>query len=218
MIDLFHVSFKYPGSREEALRDLTLHLEKGELAFLTGPSGAGKSSLLRLIFGAEKPSRGQVVIAGHNVSRLTNESLPYLRRNIGMVFQDFKLLPGRTVFDNVAIVLEVLGKSRSYIRPKVLNMLKEVGLTHKAESLPETLSGGEQQRVAMARALVGDPQILLCDEPTGNLDKRQAGEIMALIKKASIRGTTILIATHDPTLLSGNERLFRLEEGRLVAD
>ncbi len=218
MIHLFHVSFKYPHSREEALKDLTLHLEKGELAFLTGPSGAGKSSLLRLIFGAEKPSRGQVVVAGHNVAHLTKDSLPYLRRNVGVIFQDFKLLPGRTVFDNVAIVLEVLGKSRSYMRPKVLNMLKEVGLAHKAESLPETLSGGEQQRVAIARALVGDPQILLCDEPTGNLDKEHAAEVMELIKRANIRGTTVLIATHDPALLAGSERLFRLEEGRLVAD
>lgn len=217
MIQLFHVSKKYPLSRDEALRDVTMHLEKGELAFLTGPSGAGKSTLLRLLFGAEQPTSGQVVIAGNNIAHLSQDSLPYLRRNIGVVFQDFKLLPGRTVFDNVAIVLEVLDKPRSYIHPKVLHILQQVGLAHKADVLPESLSGGEQQRVALARALVNDPQILLADEPTGNLDPERARDIIGLIEKTNIRGTTVLIATHDPQLYTG-KRVFRLEEGRLVAN
>ena len=214
MIQFFHV-YKSYGSDSFALTDLTLHIEKGEFVFISGPSGAGKSTLLRLIFCAERPTRGQLLVGGRNVARLAKSAVPYLRRNIGVVFQDFKLLPRRTVLENVALSLEVAGARGRDVRRKTYAVLKEVGLAHKLHHKPLCLSGGEQQRVAIARALVNEPQILLADEPTGNLDPERSQEIMRLLEWANARGTTVVVATHDPRLLLSGKRIVTLVGGRL---
>ena len=215
MIQLFHVYHSY-GSERPTLADVTLEIEKGELVFLTGPSGAGKSTLLKLVFCAEQPTRGQLLVGGRNISRLARRAVPYLRRNVGVVFQDFKLLPRRSVEDNVGIALEVLGLPRREVRRRTYAVLKQLGLAHKRHVLPPRLSGGEQQRVAIGRALVNEPQILLCDEPTGNLDRERSEEIMGLLEEANSRGATVVIATHDPTLLNrGGRRVVVLDEGRV---
>lgn len=216
MIQLFHV-YKSYGTDAQALVDLSLEINKGELVFLTGPSGAGKSTLLKLIFCAERPTRGQLLVNGRNVARLSARAVPYLRRNIGVVFQDFKLLARRTVEENVAVALEVLGVPGRVVRQKTYAILKQVGLAHKLHQHPTRLSGGEQQRVAIARALVNEPQILLADEPTGNLDHERSREILELLESANARGTTMLIATHDARLLDRGKRVIALENGRLVA-
>ncbi|HXX31383.1 MAG TPA: cell division ATP-binding protein FtsE [Myxococcaceae bacterium] len=218
MIQMFHVTKAYPGD-PPVLTDVNLTVDKGEFVFLTGPSGAGKTTLLKLVFCAEQPTRGQILVGGRNVARIRDASIPYLRRNIGVVFQDFKLLPHRTVLDNVAFTLDVLGTPRAESRERVLRMLKLVGLQHKAESLPLKLSGGEQQRVVIARALVNDPTILLADEPTGNLDPALTVEILDLLCEVNVRGTTVVVATHDATLLERyQKRVIRLERGRVVGD
>ncbi len=218
MIQMFHVTKSYSGD-PPVLVDLNLDVQKGEFVFLTGPSGAGKSTLLKLMFVAERPTRGQVLIAGRNVARLRAGGIPYLRRNIGVVFQDFKLLPTRTVAENVGFTLDVLGTPRDIVRDKSLKALKSVGLEHKADVLPPKLSGGEQQRVVIARALVNDPAILLADEPTGNLDPRLTVEIMDLLCDVNARGTTVVVATHDASLIERyQKRTLRLERGTLVAE
>jgi cell division transport system ATP-binding protein len=218
MIRLFHVTKRY--TRDAcALNDVSLRIEKGGFAFLTGHSGAGKSTLMRLLFAAEKPTEGQVMVAGHSISRLTESSVPILRRNIGVIFQDFKLLSRRTVFDNIAFVLEVLGRPRREIEERVRTVLRQVGLEHKSKSLPLRLSGGEQQRVAIARALVGEPLVLLADEPTGNLDPALSTEIMRLLESVNARGTTVLVATHDIKLTETfHKRVITLENGRVKTD
>jgi len=216
VIQFFHVYKTYPGD-VQALVDLTLEIDKGEFVFLTGPSGAGKSTLLRMVFCAERPTRGQLLVGGRNVARLAANAVPYLRRNIGVVFQDFKLLQRRTVEENVALALEVLGAPRREVRRRTYAVLKQVGLAHKIHQYPPRLSGGEQQRVAVARALVNEPQILLADEPTGNLDHERSSEIMNLLEAASARGTTIVVATHDLRLLERGQRVIRLDAGRLAA-
>lgn len=218
MIQMFHVTKAYPGD-PPSLSDINLNIEKGEFVFLTGPSGAGKTTLLKLIFCAEKATRGQILVGGRNIARIREAAIPYLRRNIGVVFQDFKLLPSRTVADNVAFTLDVLGIPRSECRARVMRMLKLVGLEHKADSYPLKLSGGEQQRVVIARALVNDPTILLADEPTGNLDPALTVEIMDLLATVNVRGTTVVVATHDATLLNRyQKRTIRLERGLIVSD
>ena len=218
MIQLFHVYKAYPGD-PPVLADLNLHVRKGEFVFLTGPSGAGKSTLLKLIFLAERATKGQILVGGRNVARLRESGVPYLRRNIGVVFQDFKLLPRRTVADNVAFTLDVLGVPRAEGHERVMRILKRVGLEHKADVLPPRLSGGEQQRVVVARALVNDPAILLADEPTGNLDPALTIEIMDLLRDVNVRGTTVVVATHDQTLLERyDRRTIRLERGTIVSD
>jgi len=218
MIQMFHVTKAYPGD-PPVLTDVNLTVDKGEFVFLTGPSGAGKTTLLKLVFCAEQPTRGQILVGGRNVARIRDASIPYLRRNIGVVFQDFKLLPHRTVLDNVAFTLDVLGTPRAESRERVLRMLKLVGLQHKAESLPLKLSGGEQQRVVIARALVNDPTILLADEPTGNLDPALTVEILDLLCEVNVRGTTVVVATHDRSLLEQyKKRVLALERGHLVSD
>ncbi len=216
MIQLFHV-YKSYGADAHALVDVSLNIDKGELVYLSGPSGAGKSTLLRLVFCAERPSRGQLLVGGRNVARLGASAVPFLRRNIGVVFQDFKLLLRRTVEENVALTLEVMGAPRRDIRRRTYAMLKQVGLAHKLHHYPLRLSGGEQQRVAIARALVGEPQILLADEPTGNLDEERAREIMELLDHANSRGTTVVVATHDRMLLERGRRIIHLDAGRVVA-
>lgn len=218
MIQLFHVRKAYPGDAP-VLDDITLRVEKGEFVWLTGPSGAGKSTLLKLLFCAETPSSGQILVGGRNIVRLAQGGIPYLRRNIGVVFQDFKLLPNRTVVENVGYALEVLGASDGEIRERALKRLAQVGLQHKASSLPRRLSGGEQQRVAIARALVNEPTILLADEPTGNLDPGLTDSILQLLFDANARGTTVVVATHDRSLLTRyHRRTIGLEKGKLVFD
>ncbi|HEY3306873.1 MAG TPA: cell division ATP-binding protein FtsE [Desulfuromonadaceae bacterium] len=216
MIQLHNVSLAYQKDAT-ALNNITLRIEKGEFVFLTGPSGAGKTTLLRLLYGALTPSRGQVLIDGQNVSRMAPAQIPHLRRLVGVVFQDFKLLPSRTVFENVAITLEVLGWGRADIGKKVLHILKQMGMESKINFTPQRLSGGEQQRVALARALVNDPKILLADEPTGNLDDANKNQILNIFKEANIRGTTVVVATHDRRLIENNhKRLVILNKGDIV--
>jgi len=199
MIQLFHI-YKNFGPKS-ALHDLNLRVHKGEFVFVTGASGAGKTTLLRLIFGADRPTGGQLLVNGINLSRINRRNLAMLRRKIGFVLQDFKLLANRTVFDNVALALEMTGERRSLVRKKTHLTLRQVGLAKRESAFPLQLSGGEQQRVAIARAVVKDPLILLADEPTGNLDAELTMEIMDLFRGIHRRGTTVVVATHSRELL-----------------
>ncbi len=218
MIQLHNVYMSYQGDGA-ALSSVTLKISKGEFVFLTGVSGAGKSTLLRLLYGALQPTRGQVVIDGVNISKLSSSQLPFLRRKIGVVFQDFKLLPTRTVLENVALTLEVLGWGKKDINKRVYHVLKQMGLEHKINSTPLRLSGGEQQRIALARALVNEPKIILADEPTGNLDEESREQVLSVLKEANIRGSTVVVATHDRRLIeSSRKRLIVLDKGRIVED
>ena len=218
MIQLFQVTKQYDAGAP-ALAELTLHVKKGEFVFLTGPSGAGKSTLLKLLLCAEQPTSGQLLVFGRNVAKVKPSRIPYIRRNLGVVFQDFKLLAGRTVAENVSFPLEVRGLGAREVRKRVLAMLRSLGLDGKEDKLPPALSGGEQQRVAVARALVGDPALLLADEPTGNLDPERTLEVMDLLHAANARGTTVLVATHDRSLLERyRKRVIALDAGRVVAD
>ncbi len=202
-----------------ALRNITLQIEKGEMAFITGPSGAGKSTLLKLVYAAERPDSGRIVVGEWDSERLKERDIPFLRRSIGIVFQDFRLLNNMNVYDNVALALRVRGMSERDIKPLVLDALKLVNLRHKVEAFPPTLSGGEQQRVVIARAVVGEPFILLADEPTGNLDPDTASEIVRVFKEINAKGTTILIATHNKELFrSTGLRVFRLDNGCIVEE
>jgi cell division transport system ATP-binding protein len=218
VIQLFHVTKEYPGDGP-ALQDVTLEIGKGEFVFLTGPSGAGKSTLLKLIFCDEPATSGQLLVFGKNVAKIRPAAIPYLRRNIGVVFQDFKLLPQRTVAENVALPLEVRDLGDREIRRRLKALLRSVGLEHRADKFPPSLSGGEQQRVAVARALAADPALLLADEPTGNLDPDRTLEVMDLLHAANARGTTVVVATHDRSLLERyKRRIVALDRGRLLSD
>ena len=217
MIQLFRVSKSFGVSK--ALQNINLRIRKGEFVFVTGPSGAGKTTLLRLIFGAEPPTEGQILIRGINLNRIRRTSLDLLRRRMGFVFQDFKLLPRKTVLQNVAIALEVTGERPAVVRKKARQALKAVGLSKKEELYPLQLSGGEQQRVAIARAVVNDPLILIADEPTGNLDPDITRDIMILFRSISLRGTTVIIATHSQELMKDTEqRIILLKEGRMLKE
>jgi len=216
MIQLHNVSLAYQQDAS-ALNNIDLNIGKGEFVFLTGPSGAGKTSLLRLLYAALTPNRGQVLIDGQNITRISRSQIPLLRRSIGVVFQDFKLLQNRTVFENVAIALEVLGWGRADIGKKTMHILKQMGIESKYNLATQRLSGGEQQRVALARALVNDPKILLADEPTGNLDDANKNQILNIFKDANIRGTTVVVATHDRRLIEqSHKRLVTLNKGEIV--
>ncbi len=218
MVQLFHVTKEYPGDAP-ALQDVSLEIEKGEFVFLTGASGAGKSTLLKLIFCEEGATAGQLLLFGKNVAKIRSGAIPFVRRNIGVVFQDFKLLARRTVAENVALPLEVRAIPEKEIRKKVRGLLRSVGLEHRADKFPLSLSGGEQQRVAVARALAAEPALLLADEPTGNLDPDRTLEVMDLLYAANARGTTVVVATHDRSLLERyKKRVVVLERGRLVSD
>jgi len=198
-----------------ALRDLNLKIDKGEFVFLTGPSGAGKSTLLRLLLLEERPTEGEVIVGGRNLSTLTRDEVQAYRRTVGFVFQDFKLIANTSVFENVAFTLRVLGQPIEQQRRRTYQVLKWVGLQHRLNALPEELSGGEQQRVAIARALVNEPHIVLADEPTGNLDPDLSLEIMNLFRDMNARGTTVLVATHDRELIKWvGRRVIQLEHGR----
>lgn len=196
MIRLDHVFKRYPGGYD-ALKDINLHVDEGSMAFLTGHSGAGKSTLLKLIAAMERPTRGQVIVNQRNLNKLGRRGIPYYRRGLGVVFQDHRLLMDRTVFDNVALPLVVAGVSHRELGRRVRAALDKVGLLHKEKALPITLSGGEQQRVGIARAVVNKPPVLLADEPTGNLDPGLSAEIMDLLADFSDHGVTVLVATHD---------------------
>ena len=202
-----------------ALRDLSLTVDKGEFVFLTGPSGAGKSTLLRLLLVQERPSEGEIFVNGHDLSKLSRSDIQEYRRGIGFIFQDFKLIPTRTVFENVAFVLEVLGVPPAQQRRRAFQVLKWVGLQHRINAYPRDLSGGEQQRIAIARALVNDPALVLADEPTGNLDPDLSLEIMNLLREINAGGTTVLVATHDRELIRlVGRRTVTLDQGRIVED
>jgi len=218
MIQAFHV-YKQYDRESSALSDITLHVEKGEFCFLTGPSGAGKTTFLKLVFREELPTQGQILVGGRNVTAIPTGQIPELRRSIGVVFQDFKLLKRKTILENVAFVLRILSVPKSERRRRAFAALKAVGLHHKLHAYPLQLSGGEQQRVAIARALINEPILLLADEPTGNLDPEMAQEIMALFQEVNSRGTTVLVATHDREMIQRlGKRVITLERGRVVGD
>lgn len=217
MIQLIHVSKYY--NRRPALSDVSLEIEKGEFVLLMGPSGAGKSTLLRMLIRAEQPDEGQIFVQGRNVTKLRPSEVPYLRRKVGSVFQDFRLLPKKSVFENVALPLVVQGASAQDIRRKVTEALRAVGVEHKKDQPPHSLSAGEQQRVCIARAIVNGPIVLLADEPTGNLDPERTGEIIDLFKLINARGTTVIVATHDPDVMTQvNRRVVVLEHGVLAPE
>jgi cell division transport system ATP-binding protein len=200
-----------------ALRDLSLTIDKGEFMFLTGPSGAGKSTLLRLLLRQDLPSEGRLTVAGHDLSELRGAEVQAYRRGVGFVFQDFRLIPRFTVFQNVAFVMRVLGVARGVQQRKTFQVLKWVGLQHRMNAFPEELSGGEQQRIAIARALVNDPQLVLADEPTGNLDPDLSLDIMNLFREINARGTTVIVATHDRELIQRvGRRAVSLDHGAIV--
>ena len=216
MIETHHLS-KFYSRGLYALRDLSLSVEKGEFVFLTGPSGAGKSTFLRLLLMQERPSEGEILVNGNNISKFTRREVQEYRRGIGFIFQDFKLVPTRTVFENISFVLEVLGLPSTQQRRRAFQVLKWVGLQHRINAFPSDLSGGEQQRIAIARALVNDPALLLADEPTGNLDPDLSLEIMNLLREINAGGTTVLVATHDRELIRlVGRRTVTLDQGRIV--
>ncbi|MFM1795896.1 MAG: hypothetical protein RLZZ340_573 [Actinomycetota bacterium] len=219
MIRIENVSKNYRGSIRPALADVSLEIEKGDFVFLVGASGSGKSSLLRLMLREDIPSAGAVYVLGENLVGIPSRRIPFFRRKLGVVFQDFRLLPNKTVAQNVAFSLEVIGKSAGFIQEAVPDVLRMVGLEEKAGRLPSELSGGEQQRVALARAIVNKPALLLADEPTGNLDPKTSDEIMALIDRINQNGTTVVMATHDRGIVDRlQKRVVELSDGRIVRD
>jgi cell division transport system ATP-binding protein len=216
VIETYHLSKLYSRG-VYALRDLSLTIDKGEFLFLTGPSGAGKSTFLRLLLRQDLPSEGRLSVSGRNLSELTSSQVQSYRRSVGFVFQDFRLIPRFTVFQNVAFVMRVLGVPQTIQHRKTFQVLKWVGLQHRMNAFPEELSGGEQQRVAVARALVNDPQLVLADEPTGNLDPDLSLEIMNLFRETNARGTTVVVATHDRELIRRvGRKAITLDHGQVV--
>jgi len=217
MIQVFNVVKMYDGSNP-VLDNISLEIPKGEFVFLTGPSGAGKTTILKILFGWESFEKGQVLVQGINVGKLTHRNVYTLRRSMGVVFQDYKLLPNKTVFENVSFAQEVIGHDRKTIRFKTWEALKNVGLTPKKDAYPAYLSGGEQQRIAIARAMVNSPAIILADEPTGNLDPDIAIEILKLFEELNRKGSTIIFATHSQEIMkAGNYRVISLNRGKVVA-
>ena len=215
IVRLFHVYRNY-GSKN-ALVDITLDIYKNEFLFISGPSGAGKTTILKLLYLAEPVSDGQILVDGMNLSRIPRKKIPFLRRIFGIVFQDYKLIPTKTVYENVSLVLEAAGQKRRLIQKKVNSVLRTVGMEQRLKAFPPSLSGGEQQRVAIARAVVGDPKIILADEPTGSLDAKAAGFVFDLLKSFHTRGATVVIATHDRELIrKTGGRVVHLNAGRLV--
>ena len=219
MIHFDNVTKTYPSQSRPALENVTLDVEKGEFVFLVGPSGSGKSTFLRLILREERPTEGRIHVAGKDLARLTNWKVPYLRRRIGCVFQDFRLLPNKSVYNNVAFALQVIGKPRRFIRKVVPEVIDLVGLEGKHQRMPDELSGGEQQRVAVARAFVNRPMILLADEPTGNIDPATSIGIMKVLDRINRTGTTIVMATHDQRIVDAmRRRVIELDHGHMIRD
>jgi cell division transport system ATP-binding protein len=217
MINLYNVSKHY--NNQTALREINFSVDKGEMVFITGPSGSGKTTLLRLIYRAEKPDEGTITVAGYELDKLKDSNIPLLRRNIGFVFQDFRLLNNKNVFENVALALRIRGEDEKELKTRVFDALKEVNLRHKTDSYPLALSGGEQQRVVIARAIVSEPTIILADEPTGNVDPDTASGIIRTFKEINARGATVLVATHNRELFRATgRRVLRLDTGNLVRE
>ena len=219
MIRLENVTKTYRGASASAASDVQLEINRGEFVFLVGSSGSGKSTLLRMLLREEKPDDGEIFVLGENLSRLRPSQVASYRRKLGVVFQDFRLLPNKTVYQNVAYALQVIGKSRAFIETAVPDVLRLVGLEEKSANYPSALSGGEQQRVAIARALVNRPELLLADEPTGNLDPGNSREIMGLLERINLSGTTIVMATHDRGVVDQmQKRVVEVSEGKIVRD
>ncbi|MBI5188207.1 MAG: cell division ATP-binding protein FtsE [Nitrospirae bacterium] len=217
MIHFHNVSKHYDN--QTALRNINFSIEKGEMVFITGPSGSGKTTLLKLIYLAEKPDEGNISIAGWETNQLRESSIPFLRRNIGVVFQDYRLLSNRNIFENVAIALMIRGVNDKEVKTRVLDSLKTVNLRHRVNSYPKALSGGEQQRIVIARAIVAEPTVVLADEPTGNLDPDTAAGIIRLFKEINLKGITIIVATHNRELFRNTcKRVIRLDNGNLVGE
>jgi cell division transport system ATP-binding protein len=218
VIQFFHVTKKYPGG-QSALDDVTFEIPRGQFVFLTGASGAGKTTLLRMIFREDVPTSGQILVNGRNVSSIPQSKIPYLRRTIGVVFQDFRLIPRKTIFENVTYLPRVLGVDLNSQKKMAYQALRRVGLAHRLNAFPPELSGGEQQRVAIARALINEPDILIADEPTGNLDPLISWEILQLLLRINELGVTVLMATHDADVVTAlRKRVVALEEGRVIRD
>ncbi len=218
MINFTHV-YKTYSETISALRNVTIDINKGEFVFLTGPSGAGKSTLFRLLSAFDKSSSGLIKVSGYDLDKITPQQIPFFRRKIGVVYQDFKLLKDRTVFENVALPLEIMGEKDKYIQQRVNTIISDVNLEYKHSKYPDELSGGEQQRVAIARALVHHPGILIADEPTGNLDPELTEEIIDLFEKVNAQGTTVFIATHDQEMVKRRKkRVLHLENGEVKKD
>lgn len=219
MISISNVSKQYKGSPRPALNNVSLEVKKGDFVFLVGASGSGKSSLMRLMLREDVPTKGSVHVLGENLVGIPSRRVPFFRRRLGVVFQDFRLLPNKTVAQNVAFSLEVIGKSQGFIQEAVPEVLRLVGLDGKADRLPSELSGGEQQRVALARAIVNKPALLLADEPTGNLDPSTSQDIMALIERINLAGTTVIMATHDRGIVDRlKKRVIELKDGEIIRD
>ncbi len=218
MIDFENVSKTYPNGTH-ALYDVTLHIDKGEFVFIVGASGAGKSTFLKLIMHEENPSSGEIIINGKKTSRLKRREVPYLRRHMGIVFQDFRLIDKMSVFDNVAFAMRAVGESTSVIKKRVPYVLELVGLKDKMKNKPSELSGGEQQRVSLARALVNNPEIIIADEPTGNVDPELSHEIIELLTEINSMGTTVLVVTHEHELVREfSQRVIKIDRGRIIGD
>ncbi|WNF33743.1 cell division ATP-binding protein FtsE [Aeribacillus composti] len=218
MIEMKDV-YKTYSNGVSAINGISIKINQGEFVYIVGPSGAGKSTFIKLMYREEKPTKGSIVINGIQLENLKEKEVPYLRRNIGVVFQDFKLLPKLTVYENVAFALEVIGENPKNIKKKVLNVLDLVQLKHKARSFPDELSGGEQQRVSIARSIVNNPPVIIADEPTGNLDPETSWEIMRLLEEINNRGTTVLMATHNKVIVNTiRKRVITIEDGKIVRD
>jgi cell division transport system ATP-binding protein len=219
MISISNVTKQYRGTSKPALNNVSLEIQKGEFVFLVGASGSGKSSLLRLMLREDVPTSGSVHVLGENLSKISSRRVPHFRRKLGVVFQDFRLLPNKTVAQNVAFSLEVIGKSQAFIQTTVPDVIRLVGLEGKQDRLPHELSGGEQQRVALARAIVNKPALLLADEPTGNLDENTSGGIMSLIERINLAGTTVVMATHDRKIVDRlQKRVVEVSNGEIIRD
>ncbi|WP_290773054.1 cell division ATP-binding protein FtsE [Anaerofustis sp.] len=219
MITLNDVSLIYEGGENPALKNINLNIDKGEFIFVIGKSGAGKSSLIKLILKEIEPTEGDISVAGYDLNKLKSKQVPFLRRHVGVVFQDYRLLENRTVYENVAFAMEVMQYKQSKIQNRVPNVLKMVGLKDKARKYPNQLSGGEQQRVAIARSIINNPKILICDEPTGNLDPHTSVGIMKLLHDINKSGTTLLVATHDKTIVDAMQRrVIALKDGEIIGD
>ena len=218
IIEMKDVSKKY-GNGTTALRGVSINVEPGEFAYIVGPSGAGKSTFIKLLYREEKIDKGTLKVGKFNLGKIKKRDVPLLRRSVGVVFQDYKLLPKKTVFENIAYAMEVIGEKPRNIKKRVMEVLDLVGLKHKIRSFPNELSGGEQQRIAIARAIVNNPKVLIADEPTGNLDPENSWEIMNLLERINLQGTTVLMATHNSQIVNTlRHRVIAIEDGRVVRD